>query len=221
MVRPALASGNPAALVHAVRVRWSCAQVCRLLGDPDVDVRRVSAVVLGLLGDRAAVPCLTRALRDEDEQVNQMAEHGLWTIWFRACAPEAAEPFRQGVSLVAVEDYRGAVAKFKAATALDPDFCEAFNQCAIAHYFLGQWARSLADCIQAVRLVPTHFGAIAGMGHCYTQMGDLPRALRCYRHALRINPRMAAIAKAIERLETKLRDANDASGEYLVDHVPG
>ncbi len=54
-----------------------------LLGDPDVDVRRVAAFTIGLVGDQSATACLAQALHDVDLQVNQMAEYGLMSIWFR------------------------------------------------------------------------------------------------------------------------------------------
>ena len=62
--------------------------------------------------------------------------------------------------------------------------------------------------------MPCHFGAIAGMGHAYTQMGELSRALTHYRKALAINPRMPAIIGMIQRLEERQRD-NDASGVFV------
>ena len=216
IVRPALEAGDAALLAQAVQVRWRPDELCRLLRDGEKDVRRVAAVTLGLIGDMQSVPCLTRALRDEDEQVNQMAEHGLWSIWFRSGDPKAAEPFRDGVALLSTESFDKAITKFHLATQIDPTFAEAYNQCGIAHYFLGQWKAAIADCRRTIRLVPAHFGATAGMGHCYAQYGKLREALRCYRRAMRINPRMTAIADAIERLEVNIQDL-DSSGEFLVD----
>lgn len=212
VVRPALETGDAARLAEEVRQRWTPRQLCSLLGSRDLDVRRVTAVTLGLVGDSTCVGCLARALHDDDDQVNQMAEHGLWSIWFRAGSPAAAKPFSRGVQNLCAEDYRAATAEFDEATRIDPEFAEAYNQCAIAHFFLGEWRESLADCERAVRLMPSHFGAISGMGHCYAHLGDLPAALRCYRRAVAINPRMPAIERAIERLQLKL--SNDSSGMF-------
>ena len=216
VVRPALEAGDAAMLAQAVQVRWRPGKVCRLLRDGDNDVRRVAAVTLGLIGDMQSVPSLTRALRDQDEQVNQMAEHGLWSIWFRSGDSKATKPFREGVALLSKESFDKAITKFHLATQIDPTFAESYNQCGITHYFLGHWKAAIADCRRTIRLVPAHFGAIAGMGHCYAQFGNFAEALRCYRWAMRINPRMTAIAEAIERLEVNIHDL-DSSGEFLVD----
>lgn len=214
IVRPALESGDASRLADEVKGRWTPRDLCTLLRNPDVDTRRVTAVTLGLVGDCSCVGCLARALHDEDEQVNQMAEHGLWSIWFRAGKPEAAQPFREGVSLLCNESYPQAITKFEEAAGIDPQFAEAFNQCAIAHFFLGQWEASIRDCERAVELMPSHFGAMSGMGHSYAHIGDMRQALRCYRRAIAINPRMPAIARAVRRLQAKLREENDSSGMY-------
>jgi tetratricopeptide (TPR) repeat protein len=215
IVRPALQTGDAELLAHAVSVRWRASQVCRLLGHTDVDVRRVAAVALGMIGDHKSLVGLTRALRDPDEQVNEMADFALRSIWNRSGSSRAAEPFRQGVELLARDKFDEAIDKFHEATQIDPSFAEAYNQCAIAHFFVGQWRLCLADSRRTIRLIPAHFGAIAGMGHCFAEMGEFDKALRCYRRALRINPRLGAIAEAISRLEQKVSDP-ESSGEFLV-----
>ena len=218
VVRPHLQTGDAACLAQAVRVRWRPAQVSQLLRQGGIDTRRVAALVLGLIGNKASSHALTRALRDEDAQVNLMAEHALWSIWFRAGAPEATESFREGVALLESEAYEAAIICFTKASTIDLDFAEAHNQCAIAHYFLAQWPASIQSCCKAIRLNPVHFGAISGLGHVYAQTGDLTRALRCYRRSLSINPRMPVIERATKRLESRINDM-DSSGEFLVQQT--
>lgn len=203
-VRPALETGDAELLAERVRRRWAPRTICTLLRHGDSDVRRVAAVTLGLVGDASCIGCLARALHDPDEQVNQMAEHGLWAIWFRSCDCKAAYPFQEGMALLAAESYEAAIDKFRAAIELDPAFAEAYNQCSIARFFLGQWRDSIEDARQALLRQPCHFGAMAGMGHCYAHLGDLRKALDCYRRAIAINPRMTAIARAVQRLEREL-----------------
>lgn len=218
-VLPHLQKCDATAIADTVNARWSADDVCQLLIHRAVDVRRVAAVTAGLIGDSAVIPCLAGALQDDDHQVNQMAEHSLWSIWFRAGDDRAAAPFREGVAMLAAEKYEQASACFEEATRIDPGFAEAYNQAAIAHFFLGQWQDSIRDCELAMQKMPQHFGAISGMGHSYTQMGQLDKALICYRKALAINPRMPAIARACTRIEGRLRENNDSSGMYLAGGV--
>lgn len=217
VAKPGLQAGDAVRLAQDVTRRWRASDLCPLLRHASPDVRRVTAVIIGLVGDMTSVPCLARRLRDSDEQVNQMAEHGLWSIWFRSGDPQAACALRSGVTLIGAEKYKQALVQFQAALRIDPDYAEAYNQCAIAHFFLGHWDDSLTCCKRAVSRVPTHFGAISGMGHCHLQLGRLDKALQCYEWSLRINPRMPAIDAAVQRLRKQIRDSNDSSGMYFTD----
>lgn len=220
LVRPALEACDPPRLAEVVGEHWSLPQVCTLLADPDVDVRRVAAVVLGLVGDAGTTGCLIRALRDGDGQVNEMAEHSLWSIWFRSGSARAARPFREGVAMLGAESYEKAIDCFKEATQIDPNFAEAYNQCGIAYFFAGDWKAAIESCRRAIECMPGHFGAICGMGHCYTQTGDLIRAQKCYQRALKINPHMPAIERAVARIDMRLRELNDSSGTFTANHIP-
>lgn len=219
-VIPAIAAGDPSSLARIVRRHWRLGQLCQLLSHPHVNVRRVAAIALGMVGNRRVLKCLTRALKDPDEQVAQMAEHALWSIWFRSGSPQAAQPFRQGVLLLGKEAYQPAIEYFRIAAQIDPQFAEAFNQCAIAHFFLFQWEEALACCRRTLKLIPTHFGAVACMGHCYTQMGELRRALSCYQRALAIHPRLSTIAAMVQRLQEYFDQTNNASGCFQPEPAP-
>lgn len=204
-VRPALETGDASLLAERVRRRWTPAAICTLLCHEDSNVRRIAAVTLGLVGDDTCVDNLAKALHDPDSQVNEMAEHGLWSIWFRSCkVPAAAEALQKGMAKLAEESYDAAIDHFRQAIAHDPSFAEAYHQSSITRFFLGQWRDSAEDARQALLRQPCHFGAVASMGHCYTHLGDLKQALDCYRRAIAINPRLTAIAQAVERLESQL-----------------
>lgn len=215
---PALKSCNAAALAKAVLAKWNAGDVCRLLKHANVDVRRVATVTMGMIGNLTHVNCLTNALTDADRQVSQMAEHALWSIWFRSGSPHASQPFREGLTHLTAEEYPQAIRKFHEASAIDPTFAEVHNQCGIAHYLAGDYDASIKACRKAIQLVPTHFGAISGMGHCFAQLGELNLALRCYRRARRINPQLDGIADAINRLQTKIKDMSD-SGFFELDAI--
>lgn len=203
-ITPHLTRHDAAAVAQCVQARWEPRQVRRLLRDGDPHVRGSAAMVLGLIGSMADAAALTEALKDGNECVHEMAEHALWSVWFRAGKAEACEPFRAGLSLMAASDYVGAVKAFEKAHEADPAFAEAYNQCAIAHYFAGDWDASLEDCRRTVARVPDHFGAILGMGHCFAHMGEMDLALSAYARALAVNPRMPAIEDAVKRLSERL-----------------
>lgn len=188
-------------LAQRVSQRWTPQQLCQMLHHEDVDVRRTVCVVLGLVGDRRVEGCLTTALRDDDAQVNELAEHALWSLWFRASTAEAAGHFCRGISALDAEEPDAAVGHFDEALKADPQFAEAMNQRAIAHYLRDRYIESMEDSRRALQIVPCHFGALAGLGHCHAQLGNFAEAGRCYRRALQINPRMYVVAAALGRIE--------------------
>lgn len=202
VVAPLLRRSNADDLAEHIRERWTPRQLCQLLSHECPDVRKTACVVLGLVGDDKVAGCLTAALHDEDPQVNQLAEHGLWSIWFRGGNAEAQCHFKRGLAAMEREEPRAALQWFHRAQRADPRFAEAHNQCAMVHYMLEQWESAVRECQRTLDLLPTHTGALAALGHCYTQMGDLASAACLYREALEINPRMEAVALALERIES-------------------
>ena len=60
----------------------------------------------------------------------------------------------------------------------------------------------------AVELQPSHFGAYSGMGLCYIAINDLPKALKCLRKALALNPRLDQIRSYLVKLEAMV-DADE------------
>jgi tetratricopeptide (TPR) repeat protein len=200
-VGPALDAACAEELARQVGERWRPEQLCSLLNDQSHELRRVSCVVLGLIGNLDHARCLAAALRDEDRDVNELAEQAMWSIFFRSGGPGAIEPFKLGLAAMEHNDPAAAAEHFRRACKADGQFAEAFNQCGIAHYMLEAYEASLADCQRAVALVPIHFGALAGVGHCHAQLGDLRKAAEAYRRALNVNPHMEGIANVLQRVE--------------------
>jgi tetratricopeptide (TPR) repeat protein len=136
--------------------------------------------------------------------VNQLAEHAIWSIWFRGGGTEANHQVCRGAESISRGDYQHAIKHFNQALQLNPKFSEAYNQRAIAHYLMQNYDASILDGEKAVELMPIHFGAWAGMGHCEAHKGRLCRAADCYQRALAINPHMSQIREAIEQLRPQM-----------------
>lgn len=203
-VKPALESASAEELARIVRQRWCPRQICGLLQHERTDVRKLACVALGLVGDLSVVNCLSEALKDADQRVSELAEHGMWSIWFRSGSEQATPFFKRGLAALEHENPREAIFWFQQAHCVDPHFAEAYNQCAIAHAMLDQWSEALDDCERTVRQAPRHFGALAAMGHGYAQLGKLSEAAECYCRALEVNPRMHIVAEALGEIERDL-----------------
>jgi len=206
VVSPALAGGDADGLCRAVAERWTPPELCPLLGSTRVDVRRAAALTLGLVGGAEVVGCLARSLTDADDQVYREAENALWSIWFRGGAAEAVEHFHAGVQAIAENRYSEALTLLRKATDTDPEFSEAHNQTGIVHYLRGEWACCNDACRRALALTPTHFGALASLGHGYAHLGEYAKAIASYERALLVNPRMQELREACCSLRRRVAD---------------
>src|SRR4051812_45427750 len=89
LVKPVLAQRNPRALLDFLKSRWTKEQIFAIVRIPHEDARKVAAICLSLVGSCCCVNDISELLKDPDPCVNQIAEHALWSIWFRAGSDEA------------------------------------------------------------------------------------------------------------------------------------
>jgi tetratricopeptide (TPR) repeat protein len=172
----------------------------RHLLEGDLDERRQAAALLGDVGDGAAVPVLLDALKDADEIVGTLAEHSLWAIWSRSGDPKIDALLQEGIHLVQSDRLDDAVAKFDEVVKGAPGFAEGYNWRARAYYLMGHYERSIADCEEAIKRNPMHFGALSGEGFSYLELGRPADALRYFERALAINPNKPKIRSLVKEL---------------------
>lgn len=212
-VRPALARQDIHGLVTLLRANWTVDQITALLSCDHEDARKAAALALSLVGKRCCVTKLSEQLKARDPLANQMAEHALWSVWFRCGTEEANECLCRGSQALDQREFDSAMEHFGRAIEMDPTFAEAYNQRAIVHYLNEEYAQAIEDSRKAIALMPCHFGAWAGMGHCHMHLGRIQEALRCYREALRINPHLERIAEAVMELQKQVPPEATIDGE--------
>jgi tetratricopeptide (TPR) repeat protein len=203
-VKPMLEAQDPAALLAMLKERWHCDQIAALLSCECADARKVAAVALALVGTRCCLKELAGQLKHHDPMVNQMAEHALWSIWFRLGTTEANHELCRGTRALNRGDYQQAIDHFTHAIDLDPTFAEAYNQRAIVKYLQDRYDESLEDCRKTVERMSCHFGAWAGMGHCHAHQGRLASAIEHYEKALSINPALTGIKQVVGELKKQI-----------------
>jgi tetratricopeptide (TPR) repeat protein len=174
----------------------------RLLKSGEVKTRRAAAFTLGLLGTMEnANAALADALHDEDNEVRRLAGDALWSLWFGGDSPECCRELRRVVRL---KDRQQVLSELDRLIARAPLFAEAYNQRAIVQFRLQQYEKSVADCERVLQLNPHHFGAQAGLGQCYLHLRKHKAALKAFRAALRINPRLDGVAATVRAIEKAL-----------------
>lgn len=201
-MQPVLEQRNLDGLLEFLKQHWTAEQIVSLLKCPCCDARKVAALCLSLVGCNACLDELAKQLKDPDPVTNQMAEHAMWAIWFRGGSPEANHQLSRGAMALNRGDPDHAIEHFDKAIQLSPRFAEAYNQKSVAEFLLERLEDSIADAERAVRLMPLHFHAWAGMGHCHAHLGRVNDAVECYERALSINPHMREIRDAVAALRT-------------------
>lgn len=173
--------------------------------DGDSDARKAALFALTVIGDTACASELIPFLQTADAVLRRVVEQALWQIWFKSGIEEVDRLMQEGAALIRAQHWIPALQAFNQAISVAPWFPEAYNQRAIVFYVTGQWERSLEECLHVVVLNPTHFGALAGLGHCYLQRNQPVDALDAYERALAINPGLDEIRQSIDRIKTFMR----------------
>ncbi len=87
---------------------------------------------------------------------------------------------------------------------LDPDYAEAWHRRASVHYRMGNFTSSIEDIERTLALEPRHFGALAGLGLIYLEIGQERAALKALERALEVNPHLSGTRFKVEELKEKL-----------------
>lgn len=201
LVQPLLERRDLGGLLALLKTRWSYDQICGLLRSGHTDAKKVALLALGLVAPACAIDELAHHLKDPDPVVNEMAEHAIWSVWFRCGSEQANHELARGAQALERRDFDHAIEHFDRAVALSPAFAEAYNQRGLAHYLAERYEQSIPECQKAVELMPCHFGALAGMGHCYAHLGKPREAIACYERALEANPHLDCIRQTISHLK--------------------
>jgi tetratricopeptide (TPR) repeat protein len=204
LLQPLLRTQDAQGIIDLIKSRWTAEQVTGLFTSENADIRKVAALVAGLVGKKCCLPKLVPLLNDSDVIVSQMAEHSVWSVWFRSGNPQANHELCRGSKALNRRDYEHALQHFNRAIELDPSFAEAYNQRAIVHYLREDFDACMSDCERAVERMPCHFGAWAGLGHCHAHEGRLADAVRCYEKALKINPHLEGVRQGVAEMRAQL-----------------
>ena len=167
---------------------------------------RAAVFALGLVGGYESNGALGRAMNDLDRGVRVLAETAIRAVWCRAGSELQRIRLMQIVELNEASRFHESQAQATALIEQAPWFAEAWNQRAVAFYGGGRFVESIRDCQQTLEINPYHFGAAAGMGHCYMQLGNHAEALVCFRRALRLNPNLEGVRGNVVALQRLLKE---------------
>jgi tetratricopeptide (TPR) repeat protein len=188
----------------------SRAEALEARASADTARRATSVVWIAQRGTEADAGLLHERLRDESGLVRAYAERALWLVWARSGDSAVDELLLRGIDEMEAGELTDAVAIFTEVIQKKPEFAEGWNRRATALHLAGDYRASLADCDEALKRNPRHFGALSGAGLNHLQLGDPEAALVWFRRALEVNPNMTAVEMEIQRLQ--LQQAKPAKG---------
>src|SRR3712207_5263502 len=88
-VQPLLRGRDMHGLLKLLKTQYTHEQITSLFTSDNTDARKVAALAFGLVGSKCGLHKLAPLLRDPDPVVTQMAEHAMWSVWFRSGTREA------------------------------------------------------------------------------------------------------------------------------------
>ena len=185
-----------------VSARYLEGTLVRLTEASETQARRAAVLALGLVGTYHANSAVARALRDPDLTVRGLAENALWAIWFRSDSPENNSALAAVSQLIGRQRFDEAVVKAGRLIERSPQFAEAYNQRAIAHFQLGAFRESADDCRQVLERNPFHIGALSGLAKCLLRLEKRDEALDVLKRASKLQPYNEDLRSLISALET-------------------
>lgn len=174
------------------------------LGAADPVERGRAIVTLARSGVMADTPALVARLRDPHPELRPLAEQALWILWSRSGDPGVDALFEQGLDQMSTGRFPEGIATFTRIIGMKPDFAEGWNKRATIYFLAGDLRRSLADCAEVVKRNPSHFGALAGYGQIYMQLGEYEKARDYFRRALAVNPNLDGVEFNLRLIEKAL-----------------
>lgn len=143
-------------------------------------------------------------LAEASEQNWQSIENRIWAEWSKSGSSTVNLLLKQGHAAMKAGDLPTAIEHFTAVTDHAPDFAEGWNSRATAYYHAGKFGPSIEDIRRTLDLNPRHFGALAGLGMIFEQIGYPKDALVAYERVQAIHPHSPNIKDIIKRLNREI-----------------
>ena len=168
-------------------------------------------VLLAREGGMADVPALLAVLRDPNAELRALAEQAIWVVWSRSGDAQVDKLFEQGIDEMNSGRTAESIATFTRIIEMKPDFAEGWNKRATVYFITGELQKSLRDCDEVIKRNPAHFGALAGYGQIYLQLGEYEKSLEYFKRALAVNPNLEGVEFSVRLLERVLEDRKKKS----------
>ena len=127
-------------------------------------------------------------LETEDDKEIERITINIWDIWHETNDMNIKADFVRGVGLMNNGNIDVSVNYFTRVIKNNPNFAEAWNKRATAHFMMGNFDLSMQDISQTLNLEPRHFGALDGMSLIFIHTNQYEKAIEIYDKMLEIFP---------------------------------
>ncbi len=148
---------------------------------------------------------LFAALREaHSAEAAQPIEQQIWQRWAESGSPTVDILLERAAAAESAGDNDRAIEFLAQASELAPQFAEPWNRRASLAYSAHDYRGAIEAIQETLRREPRHFGALAGLGMIYEELGQDRAALEAFREALAIHPNYEAAKRGVQRLAPRV-----------------
>lgn len=163
----------------------------------------------GLKADPALDAMFTALGSAESAEAAAPLEAEIWSHWADSGSPTVNVLLERAAAAESAGDPDRAIRFLNEASTLAPDYAEPWNRRASIAYDTEDYPGAVSAIQEALKREPRHFGALAGLGLIYEELGQERAALEAFRAALAVHPYYEVALEGVRRLEPRV-DGRDA-----------
>ena len=161
---------------------------------------------------QAAAPKTKAAQLDElfatlkaapNDEAASAAERSTNRLWLQSGSDTVDLLMNWALKAMSEKDYSLALDYLDRVTIMKPDYAEGWNTRATVHFLAQDYSASIKDINRTLALEPRHYGAMSGLGMILKELGEDKRAIAAFREALKIDPYLDSVKKALADLEAR------------------
>ncbi|NND96597.1 MAG: HEAT repeat domain-containing protein [Pirellulaceae bacterium] len=203
-----LASADSPRFAAEVDEYYCRSTLATLLGRADVEMRRASALALGMLGDRCSIEPLGRSLADSDRGVRLAADDSFRALLVRDAAPLHHQQLLKVMHLNDGGEHAAALAPTMILVDQAPFYAEAHHQLAICWHGLENHYQAEAAYSACLWHCRYHYPAWQGLARCRVLLEDYGGAINALERCLQICPDIESARLQIRAIRRRMRQSD-------------
>ena len=203
--RRLLASSDATEYAAQVDEHYSPNTLASLLFRGCIELRRASAMALGLVGTSRSIEPLGRALSDSDRGVRLVADDAFRALLLRDSAPMHHQQLLKVMHLTDGGEFAAALAPAMILADQAPWYAEAHFQVATCWCGLEEHEKAKQSYLACLWRCRFHYGAWQGLSRCQLVLGDLYSAEKSLVWALEIMPDLEASRLQLRAIRRRMR----------------